>query len=313
MTFVKKCAMLYKREERCFRGFLRCLPHSNELNKYIREDFIMTFDLKKLFWPLSFVAVGLFHFIFMFFNYAAVFISTAGYSQSAGFSAYKCMAMGEESISYGMSLVKENGFRSFLLILVSLALIVTVILSVCFLVIGVLGLLRELANVNVLDGEKQGLVNKLTKPAFTLFFGLNAASALFLLVSCLFNVKETSFGVTARAGVRPGIGMFFLLLLSAFAVFGLPVLEKMLGASFSVQGATYRCSACGAKAKASDKFCSACGGAVVKHEPEQYQCSSCGKKAKATDKFCSACGAAIVAVEKEAAEAEPTENEGDAV
>jgi rRNA maturation endonuclease Nob1 len=88
------------------------------------------------------------------------------------------------------------------------------------------------------------------------------------------------------------------LIFGALVFFGLPILEKVLGASFRAETATYRCSACGAKAKAADHFCRVCGGAVTKHEPVQYVCSSCGAKAKAADKFCSFCGAAIMAEKK---------------
>ncbi len=299
--------MLYARERECVYK-----PSDDFI---IREDIVMTFDLKKLFHPLAFAAVGLFHFIFMFFNYAAAFANSLGFKETKGFSAYKCMVIGEDSIARGMNELSENGFRSFLLFMVTLLLILTILVAVALLVIGALGLLKELAGVDILGGEAWELANKLSKLIFKTYFLLNAAAALLLIVSCFFNVKESVYGVTLEAGLRPGIGMYFLLIFGALVFFGLPLLEKKLSTTLTIERVTYRCSACGAKAKAADKFCSACGGAVVQQESVQYRCSACGAKAKAGDKFCSVCGAAIVkaAAGTTDGSAAKTENEDDAI
>ena len=59
--------------------------------------------------------------------------------------------------------------------------------------------------------------------------------------------------------------------MAAPAAVALKILEKKLPASDSGETVTYVCGKCGKKATAKDKFCNACGGAVVvkKKEPKE--------------------------------------------
>ena len=75
----------------------------------------------------------------------------------------------------------------------------------------------------------------------------------------------------------------------------LKVLEKKFPASESAETVIYVCSKCGKRARAKDKFCNECGGAVEQQVKvnNKYVCTKCGKEATAKDKFCNACGGEI--------------------
>lgn len=256
----------------------------------------MTDFMKKITAPMVLVGVGALNIIFMLFSFVEFFVKYSGDSLSEGYSAFKSMSLGDEAVAKGLeAMLGSKANATGIMNLVAVLLIVFLLFSIAMLVVGVLFLLRDYANVELgsLDLSK---VEKLSAKAPLANFISTVAICVITGFSCLLNIYTASgSGVKASAGMRPGAG-FYLLLILAIAVF---VLTKKFGLgtaeATAMGGTTYKCAACGAKAKASDKFCPACGGNVVALATPIYKCSACGAKAKATDKFCAKCGAAVIA------------------
>ncbi len=227
----------------------------------------MTVNMKRIFNPLICAAVGLFNFIFMFFNYAVVFLSAFGEGESVGRSAYQSMSFGDESLANGMDMILSNLGKdanlTFLLVFVSLLLIFMAVLSAGLLFAGIVGLLREFANVNILGSVAPGVVMKLSKKVLKANLWTNIISGILLGVCCLVNFYSGSiFGQKVSLGMRPGFGMILLLVLSIVAWKMLLKYEKKFFAP-KAAGTVYVCSACGEKFSAADKFCNKCGAPVV--------------------------------------------------
>ena len=230
----------------------------------------MTVNLKRVFNPLICAAAGLFNFIFMFFNYAVVFFSAFGEGESVGRSAYQSMSFGDESLANGMDMILSNLGKdanlTFLLVFVSLLLIFMAVLSAGLLFAGIVGLLREFANVNILGSVAPGVVMKLSKKVLKANLWTNIISAILLGVCCLVNFYSGSiFGQKISLGMRPGFGMILLFVLSIVAWKMLLKYEKKFFApnTANTSNTVYVCSACGEKFNAADKFCNKCGAPVV--------------------------------------------------
>lgn len=195
----------------------------------------------------------------------------------------------------------ETDFWGFMCALLQMFIL---ILGIVLLAWGVLALLKVFGVFDAFPDKLGKLESKQISGLGVIgLAGLNVTLFLFMVIFSLVNT-ESSFGI--KAGWRPSFGAYITLLLTVGAAVALVLLAKMLPAGDSIDTVTYTyvCKNCGKKAKATDKFCSACGGEIEKKQvfKEEYICASCGKKTKATDKFCSACGGVIekrIVVKKE--------------
>ena len=234
--------------------------------------------------------LGLFNFILFIFPYLAVTVKSTvyGYSDSgsATASGYDVMDLWDSDFFGGTS--------SFVQILI-------LIVGIVLLIIGTIGLLKAFGVLTTLP-EK---IEEYTSKKYAIL-GLLAFAALnALLFVCLFifsftgSTTETStyYGSTYKhtTDVSLHFGAYVALILSVGAIAVLKYFADKLPQGGATESVEYVCTKCGKKAKASEKFCNACGGAIEKKVklPVEYVCTKCGKKAKATDKFCSACGGAV--------------------
>ncbi len=229
--------------------------------------------------------LGLLNFIFLAFNYIAWFeeysYSVYGsYSQSYGLSGYKVMDL------WGL---KFSGVMS------SVIQLFILLLGIALLAWGVLGLLKAFGVFEKFP-DRLGKLESKKLGEFGLFglAGLNVLLLIFLIILTASNTEKSEYG---SAGIKLSAGIFIALIFTVGAVVALKVLEKKLPLTDEGgETVTYVCGKCGKKAKAKDKFCSACGGEIEKKVAikEQYICERCGKKATVKDKFCNACGGAVV-------------------
>ncbi len=236
----------------------------------------MRVNVKRLLNPMICAVAGLFNFIFMFMNYAAVFASQGSESESHGFSAYEALKFGEESLAnilkQLLELFGKEAHATFLLVFVSMLLIIMIILSAGLLLAGCVGLVREFCGINLWGNVNPKLVTRISKSMLKIYFISNIASAGLLLISCLINLYTGDiYGYKISLGLKPGIGMFFLLIFAVAEWIILLKLEKKFALVHDTAKLTYQCSACGAKAKTTDKFCSMCGASVVAIEPIQNE------------------------------------------
>jgi len=227
----------------------------------------MNINLKRIYSYLAYVAAGLFNFIFMFMNYAVLFISADGNSETLAFSAYKCMVFGEESL--GGELVDfiegmtKDANLAFLTVIISIIMILMIIISVALLFAGVAGLVRELAGVNIIPGVDKKLVDKVSGIVFNVDFYAHIVSALLLVILTVCNLYTGSFlGYKLSLGVRPGLGMYFLLIFTVALWITNRILRKKFS-SVPKEKVVCKCTVCGAEASDGAKFCAQCGAEVV--------------------------------------------------
>ncbi len=232
--------------------------------------------------------LGLLNFILLAFNYLKSFYSYdygqwgGKRSSSSGISGYKVMDLWEAKFSGVMSSMFQ-----LLILLVGIALLAW----------GVLGLLKALGIFDKFP-DKVGKFEskKIGELGLFVMAGLNILLLVFLIILSATNTESyNENGMKAEAGIKLGAGIFISLIFTVGAVVALKILEKKFPASDSDESVTYVCKKCGKKAKAKDKFCSACGGEIEKKVvvKEEYACVKCGKKATKKDKFCNACGGEI--------------------
>ncbi len=227
----------------------------------------MTVNVKRIFSPLICVAAGLFNFVFMFLNYAKVFSSTGGQSESQAFNAYETLELAnslEELLNY----FTKDSSATFLLSIVSALIIGMIVMGIGLLLVGCIGLVRECAGINLFVGMKPEAADRLTAVLMSGLIGIygffNVLSATFLIISCMINSYTVSLlGYKISFGLKPGIGMFLLLIFSLAELFALQNVQKKLLAQSQAAKTVYKCSACGEKATASNKFCASCGSPVV--------------------------------------------------
>ena len=232
--------------------------------------------------------LGLFNFILLAIPYISSYYSYdlgewgGKQSSSDGISGYKVMDMWEGGFSGVMS---------------SLIQLFVLLLGIGLLAWGVLGLLKALDILPQFPDKLGGFESKkLGEFGLFGFAGLNVLLLVFLIIFSAANSESYSeYGYSSSAGIRLSAGIFISLILSVGAVVALKVLEKKFPASESAETVIYVCSKCGKRARAKDKFCNECGGAVEQQVKvnNKYVCTKCGKEATAKDKFCNACGGEI--------------------
>lgn len=228
----------------------------------------MTFNFKRIYSYLCFALAGLFNLVFMFMNYSVYFMKFGDESENAPFSAYKMIDFtSDESLFKGFNeimdtLFDEPAIISFLLILVAIIMIFVIIASVVLLCAGVIGLIKEMANVKALSFIENKAIAKASAVTFTVNFALHIASAFFLIIVSLFSIKsEEVFGYKISIGLRPGLGMYFLLVVAV----GLWVANLLLKKKLPAVPATktvYRCPACDNVSEEAVEACPVCGAPV---------------------------------------------------
>ena len=247
--------------------------------------------LEKLKQNMSYVfcgGLGLLNFILLAIPYISSYYSYdlgewgGKQSSSDGISGYKVMDLWEGGFSGVMS---------------SLVQLFVLLLGIGLLAWGVLGLLKALDILPQFPDKLGGFESKkLGEFGLFGFAGLNVLLLVFLIIFSAANSESYSeYGYSGSAGIRLSAGIFISLILSVGAVVALKVLEKKFPASESAETVIYVCSKCGKRARAKDKFCNECGGAVEQQVKvnNKYVCTKCGKEATAKDKFCNACGGEI--------------------
>ncbi len=232
--------------------------------------------------------LGLLNFILLAIPYIASFYSYdlgewgGKQSDSEGISGYKVMDLWEGGFSGVMS---------------SLIQLFVLLGGIALLAWGILGLLKAFGLFGQFP-DRLGKFESKKIGEYGLFglAGLNLLLLVFLIIFTAANSESYSeYGYESSAGFRLSAGIFISLVITVCAVVALKVLEKKFPAGESSETVTYACAKCGKKAKAADKFCSACGGEIEKKVvvKEEYACVKCGKKATAKEKFCSECGGEI--------------------
>ena len=236
-------------------------------------------NAKRLITPIISIGVGFFTFIFMIMDYLSI---SYGWI-SAGSNGY-------ESIGDFFELADSSIDAGFLGIFIGIALIFILIAALAMIAMGVFGLLKETANINVLP---DATLNSFSKLSLKLYFIISVSAAGLYLLLCLINGFD----------LVPGIGYWFLLVLAVGGFVANTILSNKFAAEISASAPAsckYKCSSCGASAKASERFCSKCGSPVIMVQPTAaagFRCSSCASPANAGEKFCSKCGSPVVAAQ----------------
>ncbi len=245
--------------------------------------------------------LGFLNFILLAFPYAASFwkydLGSWGGKQA-----------GSEGIS-GYELLKlwEGGFGG---VMSSLIQLLALLLGIGLLAFGVCGLLKAFDILPQFPDQIGPFKSK--KLGEYGVFGMAGLQVLLLLFLIIFSIanteRENDYGYTSEAGIRLSAGIFIALLIYAGAVALLIWLKKKQPSAPTKETVSYVCGGCGKKAKATDKFCNVCGGAIRKlvTVPVEYRCRQCGEKAIPTDKFCRACGGEVSKVS--VTPATPSEN-----
>ncbi len=263
----------------------------------------MTLNWKKLYKPVIYAGTGLFTLIFMFFNYCSAFAIYGKRDMTRSVSGYGTMKFGRHSAWGKLEKMFDNFGEEpnfgLLLILQSIIMIVILILAIVLLAYGVIGILKNTADIRILPTEINKTTEKYTGLVLMVNWILHATSAFFVLLSCVINLYTAEMDEDFLMGLMPGAGLFLLLILTIGAWLAFVLLSKNFGDDDS--DTVYTCAACGAKARAGEKFCQQCGGAVVAKVVEAkpdvktlYTCTKCGAKAKAGAKFCQQCGGEVV-------------------
>ncbi len=226
--------------------------------------------------------IGILNFILFAFAYVESFYSYGKTDVASGISGYNTMNL------------FSGGFGG---VMSSLVQIIIFILGLALLALGVCALLKAFG-IFAQFPDKFGNFETKKLGEYGLFGlgGLNVLLLIFLIITCASNSESASeYGISYAGGVRLSAGIFIAIIFTVGAVVAFKILEKKFPANESGEKVTYQCVACGKKAKAKDKFCSQCGGAVeTKIEQKiEYVCSKCKKKATAKDKFCNNCGGVI--------------------
>lgn len=244
--------------------------------------------------------LGLFNFIFLAFSYVKMYsesnVSNTNYSE--GISGYELLKIWGKDMYY-MEDAKFGGIMS------SLMQLLVLIVGIALLAWGVLGLLKAFGVMQKFP-DKLGKVEskKIAELGIFGIAGLNVLLLVFLIIFTATNsekIDETYYGVryTAEAGYKLSAGPFLAIIFTAGSAVALKLCQKFVPVGDSGQAVTYACAKCGKRARAADKFCSACGGEIEKKVTvkQEYVCAKCGKTASDKDKFCNSCGGEIVVKE----------------
>lgn len=215
---------------------------------------------------ITYIAVAILNFIFMGLGYAVFYASAGSYGSSESLNAYKCMSFGDESLKnlldQFMYITGEGSKLTFLGVLIAIMMILMIVVNVVLIVAGIVGLVRVLAKKNLVPHMGKQMLDKSSGIVFTAGAAISVVSALFLiLMSLCNNYKESLFESTIKAGMRPGVGMYLILVLFVGSWVADLLVFKKLGSKKAA--ASYVCSECGSVASKENAFCGKCGGKVV--------------------------------------------------
>jgi ribosomal protein L7/L12 len=175
--------------------------------------------------------------------------------------------------------------------------ILTLILGISMLVYGILGILKALGIVSIIPDKIGKFEDKrLGFIALIVYAGLN----LVLFGEFIFLCFENFLFDYVRS-IAPHAGLFIAVIVSWCAVLAYRILCDVLEPKEDYVKEEYRCSKCNKRARKSAKFCSECGGEIVKTETVvevdkkcDYFCSKCFANAKKGEQFCSVCGGKVI-------------------
>lgn len=196
--------------------------------------------------------LGFLNFILFAFSYAASYweydLGSWGgvQSSSLGISGYQLMKLWEGGFGGVMS--------SFIQLIIFLA-------GLGMLAWGVCGLLKAFDILPQFPGRIGKFDNgKITEYAL---FGMAGLQVLLLVFLIIFTASNSESAYGTSAGIRLSAGVFVTLVVYGGAVAARIWLKKKLPEGELPETVSYVCSNCGKRAKASSKFCSVCGSAVV--------------------------------------------------
>lgn len=201
--------------------------------------------------------LGLLNFILFAFPYVSLYadfdLGSFGGSQSVS-----------EGVS-GYSVMVELWDFGFVGTISAMVQIIIFIVGIALLAGGITGLLNEFRYLPVFPKEIGEHDNKqISEWALRFMAALHVLQLILLTIFSISNSEDAmGFG---SAGFRLSAGIFISLIIYAGAVVGLYFLKNKLPAATDGPSVSYVCSGCGKKAKATDKFCNACGGAIVQKE-----------------------------------------------
>ena len=257
----------------------------SHINLYLneRKDFFVMVNTKRLITPIISIGVGFLTFMFMIMNYFA-----AELVGSSGSSAYESIG---DFFDLNDSFLANYIDGAFLTIFTAILLIFLIIMAIVLLAVGVLGLVKEFTHFDLFaDPNKLTSISKLTLKIYLI---IDISAAVFYVVFCAVNTFDLYI---------PGLGVWFLVALGVGGFVANNILSNKFAAEISASAPAsckYKCSSCGASAKASERFCSKCGSPVIMVQPTAaagFRCSSCASPANAGEKFCSKCGSPVVAM-----------------
>ena len=183
----------------------------------------MSINLKKLLNPLACFVIGVFNFILMCFNYAVAYASYGSEKMSEGVNGYKFMTAASDL----------SDSSSFTLAFTSVLVIILLVLSILMILFGLFGAFKATsAGTNVLPALNTKLINKISTIAILSYIGINVLAAIFSFIT-LIVVREKMWGVTI--GVRPGFGMYIMLLFPIIVFVALKLFGPMVKNQPAVQ------------------------------------------------------------------------------
>ncbi len=223
----------------------------------------MNIQIKRLAKPAICVLLGVLMLVLMAFGYAAPFYTADGESESASYSAYETIHSKEEALEdvleFWLQLCGKDIQATFFLSLSSFLLVMVIVVSSLSILLGLIGLVKELLHINVLGRTKPRIYNFAYLGAVGAVAVLNVFSALAVLLACLFNLYTGEFyGTTIAMGLKPEAGLFLMCILSIAAAVGMFLLIKK-PASTTV----YTCTACQGTIKSGLYVCPTCGAHVT--------------------------------------------------
>ena len=247
--------------------------------------------------PYAFSALlGFLNFIFLAIPYASVFMSYGKEKEIyATVSGYNVIGWKGKSTEY--DLTEAMNLEGFGAVLSSILTVLILVAGIALLAWGVCGLLKAFGVFSQFPSKLGKLESrKIASIGLIAFAGLQILLLLALILTCSANTQtEKTWMGTVTAGIQLGAGIFVSLIFAGGAVLANFLLEKYVPSCAEGEDAIYVCSGCGKSAKANDKFCTNCGGAIVKKVivKRVFACSQCGKPATENDRFCTNCGGMI--------------------
>ncbi len=225
-------------------------------------------NIKRILKPVICIATGVLNLIFMALNYASAFAKSnlwdVSENEKEAFSSYGLFSFGENSLGSALEDVLSSNFgvsskATGLLTLAGILMILSLIVSIALILLGLVGLAKEFLKINVLGKATPKLYTYLYLGGLGGNIILNLFPAIFVLLCCAANShREKLLGMSMSAGLQPGLGMLFLILIALGAPFCFWFFTKK-----SAAAKIWMCGTCHAVIQPTDRFCKGCGNAIT--------------------------------------------------